>query len=705
MCETINMSEIENIFVRSDYQEHNTATVQRARIKMGEVFQLPNERYALVCIHCSEEFQYFSEFTLHVQDHFQKVILPRDGQMPAEIAFVKTEIDDDDDENVMDVIEIIDTETEKKTRATASTSIKKNENVKKPEENKTEVKKQELKQNIKLDDDDDSCEMFDDFGNDDYYGSDVDDAAKETKKEIEPIEPAKKSKQTKEKVPKKKKRSATPRKEYVKSEKQPQMAPDDVMKTYEKLLEKFTSANESPMDPMVFEIFKAEKVDGLFPCTIKDTPEVRLMATLSMQSYKYEKIGREFLCPICTAPFPNPTSVRRHLFTHVKEPVMLCGYCPEKFRAIRYLRAHLNQKHNDESRSFECYLCHKSFQHNQFRALKDHIQTHLMETMHCMLCNKKFKEYRFYQLHMLNIHPNGIKVKDKMQPLMQPISYREPPVISAFECYVCRKIFRERRLLRSHMKLHVQQPRLCLICGIFCSSPTSLSRHLKLHNSDETKTKHLCDICGKGFKIRQYLLRHRRKDHNLWADNTPPVCQICGATFDKKSLLYDHMKIHPFEETRDFVCTICNHAARNAYNLKRHMETHSVDRSYNCPICDKSFHPRYAKDHMKSHTASRKHKCPDCGKKFKRKYALTQHMYQHGGAPQHQCDICEKSFARTDKLLRHRRRHGIPLNYHCKICLKGFISEKSYLLHESSHMKASETQVNCDIESLKVELE
>lgn len=213
-----------------------------------------------------------------------------------------------------------------------------------------------------------------------------------------------------------------------------------------------------------------------------------------------------------------------------------------------------------------------------------------------------------------------------------------------------------------------------------------------------------------GFKIRQYLLRHRRKDHNLYADNTPPVCQICGATFDKKSLLYEHMKIHPFEETRNFICTICNHAAKNAYNLRRHLETHSVDRSWTCPVvsCKKTFHPRYAKDHMKSHTCPRKYKCPECGKKFKRKYALKQHSYQHGGAPEHKCDICDKAFARTDKLLRHRRRHGIPLNYHCKICLKGFISEKSYLLHESSHKKSQTTgpsdEMDVDTKSFKEEL-
>lgn len=496
------MSEIENIFVRSDeYQEHTqNETIQKTRIKMGEVFQLPNERYALVCIHCSEEFQYFSEFTLHVEEHLQKIIPAKDHQkIPDEIAFVKTEIDSDDENP--EVIEIITEEVNKKTE-----TVVKDVQTEKHEDCADDKKRDFTHDNIAYDVDEDSCEMGNDFGNDDFSGSDVDpeDTAECKSKEIvtKSIESTKNPKPIKDKKTPKMKKDGTPRKKYTRSVKPSSNQSTEVMKNYEKLLERFTKSNEDPMDPLKFEVFKAEKVDGLFPCSIKDTPEVRLMATLSVHTYKYEKVGREFLCPICTTSFPNPASVRRHLFTHVTEPVMLCGFCPEKFRAIRYLRAHLNQKHNDESRSFECYMCHKQFLHNEFRALKHHIQTHLMEAMHCMLCNKTFKEYRFYQLHMFNMHPNGIELVKPSQALIKPVSYREQPVISTFECYMCRKIFRERRLLRSHMKLHVQQPRLCLICGIFCSSPTSLSRHLKLHNSDETRTKHICDVCGKGLCVQ-----------------------------------------------------------------------------------------------------------------------------------------------------------------------------------------------------------
>lgn len=679
------MNQIEDIYFESDYSVSQPP--QKNRIKMGEVFQLPNERYALVCIHCSEEFQYFSEFTLHVQEHLLRLKPQKDHSQTMATEFIKTENETDES---------------KKNNATLEPQTITQE----PEiidSLSTNKKSTEVLGNLKEDDEysDDNFDSFLDVCIDDNSGIDSDNQEEEQTKLTDTKELVVKSttktkiKQSKEKT----KTSAIKRKDYKRRIK---LESNTVTNAYEELLSKYVNSAEDSMDPVKFELFKADKIDGLFPCTIKDTPEVRMMAAFSLHSYKYEKIDKEYLCPICKSPFPNPASVRRHVFTHVKDKVFQCGFCSEKFRAIRYLRGHLKQKHHHETRSFECFMCHKEFNHSQFRSMKDHIQTHQFENLHCMLCYKKFKEYRFYQLHMMNIHPKGIYLKNKNQMQQEPIDYHEKPVITTYECYVCRKDFRERRLLRSHMKLHVQQPRLCLVCGIFCSSATSLSRHMKLHDSDETKS-HLCTICGKGFKIRQYLLRHNRKEHQLWADNQQPICQICGAYFDKKSLLHAHMKTHPFEETRNFICSICGHAARNAYNLRRHMQTHSNDRSFECPICQKTFHPRYAKDHMKSHTEARKHKCSDCGKRFKRKYALKQHSFQHGGAPEHKCDICGRAFARTDKLLRHRRRHGIPLNYHCKVCLKGFISQKSYLLHESSHMKSSETVADVKEEHLTIQ--
>lgn len=37
--------------------------------KIGEVFQLRDNSLSMCCVHCLQEFQYFTEFSLHIQDH------------------------------------------------------------------------------------------------------------------------------------------------------------------------------------------------------------------------------------------------------------------------------------------------------------------------------------------------------------------------------------------------------------------------------------------------------------------------------------------------------------------------------------------------------------------------------------------------------------------------------------------------------------
>lgn len=41
------------------------------RLKIGEVFQVRQNQYVFICIHCAKEFENFVRFTAHVQSHFQ----------------------------------------------------------------------------------------------------------------------------------------------------------------------------------------------------------------------------------------------------------------------------------------------------------------------------------------------------------------------------------------------------------------------------------------------------------------------------------------------------------------------------------------------------------------------------------------------------------------------------------------------------------
>ncbi|KAG4076802.1 hypothetical protein HA402_009148 [Bradysia odoriphaga] len=340
-------------------------------------------------------------------------------------------------------------------------------------------------------------------------------------------------------------------------------------------------------------------------------------------------------------------------------------------------------------RNFECFICHKKLT-SSFVVKRHMMKIHRYDDLKCKYCNTKFRTSRYYERHNANgcmSHPDRAKFVSQMPIIDKPIEQ-----VRTYECAVCKRIFRDRRQLQSHMTKHKQSPCLCLICGKLFSGDRTLARHMKLH--DSTDESHPCTECGRKFKQRRYLLDHNRKVHNLYADDGPSICETCDQQFPNKRLLQIHMQTHPFVEKRKFPCTMCNHSAKCAYDLRRHLETHSIEnRSFVCPICNKKLLPRYANDHMKSHDSTRSFECNECGKLFKRAKTLKRHQNTHrtvleNGAT-HKCDVCTNTFARMDGLLRHRRRHSVPMNYHCRICGKGFIEQKSFLFHEANHTKGN----------------
>lgn len=340
----------------------------------------------------------------------------------------------------------------------------------------------------------------------------------------------------------------------------------------------------------------------------------------------------QYSCPQCNRKCKTVKTLNRHMFTHLK------------------------------NRPFQCDICFKSF--SQRRYLLEHLRL------------------RHKQSNVLQVASGQKRSKEKND------------MKKTFECYLCHREFNIRQTFYAHFKSHVEQPQLCLICGVSCSNKYSLQRHMLHH---EPKTASLkCDKCEKTFTMRRYLLTHIREKHppiNHGVANDalknlplPELCTICNKSFINRNYFRQHMKKHT--TAKSYKCHICGWEFHERGNLNRHINAHTGEKPYYCKICNKSFATRYGKDHERIHTGERKHQCTECGFRFISASALRRHSVRHTQIKKYKCDQCPNAYARSDKLLDHKRKHTGEMKHVCSICGKGYVEKRSWKKHMYTHEAA-----------------
>lgn len=77
-----------------------------------------------------------------------------------------------------------------------------------------------------------------------------------------------------------------------------------------------------------------------------------------------------------------------------------------------------------------------------------------------------------------------------------------------------------------------------------------------------------------------------------------------------------------------------------------------------CLVCGKSFATKFVlRRHMMSHTGERTHNCPICGKGFIGKQNMMVHIRVHTGERPYKCLHCGQQFSQYGTLYRHKKRH------------------------------------------------
>uniref|UniRef100_A0ABM5FV08 Zinc finger protein OZF-like n=1 Tax=Pogona vitticeps TaxID=103695 RepID=A0ABM5FV08_9SAUR len=202
-------------------------------------------------------------------------------------------------------------------------------------------------------------------------------------------------------------------------------------------------------------------------------------------------------------------------------------------------------------------------------------------------------------------------------------------------------------------------------------------------SAGESVKHHLCQVCGKCFTQKPYLVQHQK----IHTGEKPHKCQECGKCFVHRSALLTHQRIHTGE--KPYRCLECGKAFGRRDALLSHRRIHTGEKPFKCPECGKCFAQKaHLLNHHRLHTGEKPYMCSDCGKRFGQKTQLLNHQRIHGGKKPYSCQECGTAFLRKQHLLNHQRIHTGEKPYECAECRRRFSKQSTLVAHQRVHTRA-----------------
>ncbi|XP_076130568.1 histone H4 transcription factor [Alosa pseudoharengus] len=136
-----------------------------------------------------------------------------------------------------------------------------------------------------------------------------------------------------------------------------------------------------------------------------------------------------------------------------------------------------------------------------------------------------------------------------------------------FQCSHCSKRFATERLLRDHMRNHVNHYK-CPFCDMTCPSPSSLRNHIKFRHSNEKPYR--CDYCEYSCKNLIDLRKH------FDTHSSVPAYQCdyedCDyATRSMQSIKSHYKRVHEGDVAPRYKCHVCEQCFTRGNNLTAHL--------------------------------------------------------------------------------------------------------------------------------------
>ena len=394
-----------------------------------------------------------------------------------------------------------------------------------------------------------------------------------------------------------------------------------------------------------------------------------------------------YKCNDCKKSFASATTLETHHCIPVteKDGQFVCETCNKTFSRQIYLVKHMAV----HSEGVYCNLCNRRF------ARKDEVVKHMVlcasnmkiqnqGSVECHVCGEAFTKSEQYIKHIKS-HTHPYKCNDCGRMFKRRINMQghkcDPTEDQPAECYICKREFRNVKLLKRHMNIHTGAQYQCEICQKKFHRAELVDNHMcrkpdgtlvrKKEDTKKIKQKaldeapHMCHICGKayisGSNLNKHMTTHGKKDIE---------CPICKKLFYHRSAMNEHMKgVHT--DRLDFTCKECGRSYKSRNSLVMHVHNFhaSTITVYECPTCSRQFRQKgNLKKHMLTHSDKKTYLCTHCDKMFKYPEQLRRHTLEHVHGQRHSCNFCERKFVMMHELKKHVKIFHQGMVYGCEIC-------------------------------------
>lgn len=319
----------------------------------------------------------------------------------------------------------------------------------------------------------------------------------------------------------------------------------------------------------------------------------------------------------------------------------------------------------------------------------------------------------------------------------------------SFVCPKCGKCFGRKGNLETHLRTHTgERPFNCPLCSKTFTTKLIMKMHMSVHTGEK---RFKCHFCGKSFNWHSQIKYHkcvrtqsqtpgtepaRNSDPDLnmfeslknnagdfWKESRPMqsgindekkevadegshneekslICLFCGKGFLTGGLLTKHISIHTGE--KPLSCIICEQTFTLESDLLNHQcgceseqaqEEITTNKVLRCSQCGERFAKREDLNfHFGEHTRKNLLRCSVCNAGFGETDSLVQHMKSHVRKTQFRYSVCRKDFSWKQHLIKNVDNDGSKKLYSCRVCRRRFTCENELKQHQRLHQTEESTE-------------